>query len=372
MKVLNKIKDFFTFLSYRFKRYKKKTMRKYRRLSRPWQIAVGVILIVLLAIPTFSFSRYVYSIVKDYINMTSTFFFKSDFLSEKNPEYTITNWSGVDNYTLTINMNSIKNELKKATVDISYAIELECEDTVTCLLSKESGIIYANNGAEDQRNRDSFTITVAPKQAFDSNQTTTFKVKTTSTAPYVKSISAEFTLKVEKVGISYEITDSKNSVYSVLRITNSVTYYTVQQAFGSYSVGDEINSATYNQLSAENKAKCASAILTLAFDPRVVAIDMTNGYYLDAYARGDYTTGRYRLVEEAFNSYQVGDLITAQTYNSLSNANRRKCSDEYEYINSFKIRINPTSSADIRFYKQDKNANYTYPGVNATSIITVS
>ena len=45
--------------------------------------------------------------------MTSTFFFKSDFLSEKNPEYTITNWSGVDAYTLTINMNSIKNELKR-------------------------------------------------------------------------------------------------------------------------------------------------------------------------------------------------------------------------------------------------------------------
>ena len=372
MIVIEKIKSFFIFLSRRFKRYKKKTLRKYRRLSRPWQIVIATMAIILLAIPTFSFSRYVYTIVKDYINMTSTFFFKSDFLSEKNPEYTITNWSGVDAYTLTINMNSIKNELKKAEVDISYAIELECEDTVTCLLSKNAGIIYASDGSEDQRNRDSFTVTVTPKQAFDSNETTRFKVKTTSTSPYTKSISAEFVLKVEKVGISYEITDAPNSVYSVLRITNSVTYYTVQEAFGSYSVGDEIDSNTYNHLSAENKAKCASAILNLSFDPRVVAIDMTNSYYLDAFAKREYTTSKYHLIEEAFSSYQVGDLIDKQTYNSLSNANKNKCSDEYEYIDSFKIRINPTSSADIRFYKQDKNANYTYPGVNATSIITVS
>lgn len=371
-KILESIKKFFTFIKYRFRRYKKKTMRKFHRLKRPWQIAIGVFLIIVIAIPTFSFSRYVYDVIKDHFNMTSTFFFKSDFLSEKDPEYTITNWSGVDPYTITINMNSIKNEIKKAPVDIAYDIEVECETNVTCIVSKNNGVIYANTGVSDTSNKDSFVITVTPKHAFSTKEKTTFRVKTTSSSPYIKTISASFTLKVEKVGISYEITDKPNDVYSVLRITNSVTYYTVKEAFDSYSVGDEIDSSAYNLLSEANKKKCASASLTLSFDPRVINVDMTNSYFLDAQKLNNFRTGEYRVINEAFDEYNKDDVISESDYSHLSATRKPKCSNTYEYVNSFDITIKPTTSVDIRFYKRNKTADYTFPSADSESIITIS
>lgn len=371
-KIKEGISKVLTFIKYRFRRYKKKTLRKYRRLSKPWQVAVGVMLIIIIAIPTFSFSRYVYDVIKDHFNMTSTFFFKSDFLSEKNPEYTITNWSGVDPYVLTINMNSIKNEIKKAPIDIAYDIEVDCENNVTCTVSKNNGVIYANTGNDDTSNKDSFIITVNPKHAFSTKETTTFKVKTTSSSPYIKSISASFTLKVEKVGISYEITDNPGDVYSVLRITNSITYYTVKEAFDSYTVGDEIDTTVYNRLSAENKAKCTSASLNISFDPTMLNVDMTNSYFLDAQKSHNFTTGHFRIINEAFDDYVKDDIITESDYSHLSATRKPKCSDSFEYVTSFDIDIKPTTSVDIRFYKRYKDADYTFPKGENESVITIS
>ena len=44
----------------------------------------------------------------------------------------------------------------------------------------------------------------------------------------------------------------------------------------------------------------------------------------------------------------------------------------YDYINGLSFKIEPVSSAIVRFYKKNSQLNYTYPIVNPTSIVTVT
>lgn len=350
-----------------------KLINYYKRLNKQTKIMIKLIVIIILLVPTITLSRYVYKFSLDHFYKTKNFYFKSDLLTEKDPSYTISNWSGVDDYVLTINMNSILNEYVSATSDIKYNIEFECDDTITCELSKSNGLISVNNLDASNNNRDYFSLTVTPKRTFSNNEEAHIRVVTSSTSPYKKTLSANFVLKVEKVGLYYEITDNKNDIFALLRITNSLTYYTVIESFLDYEVGDELESEIYYKLSEENKRKCSSMLVDISFDPRVVRLDMTNAYYLNALELGRdyYSSIKLRSVVEAFDSYQEGDLISNDDYNDLSDANKLKVSNEYEYINGFKVNLDAISSADIKFYKRDKSKDYTYPYVNSESIVEV-
>ena len=55
-----------------------------------------------------------------------------------------------------------------------------------------------------------------------------------------------------------------------LRITNTLSYYVVNEAFGEYQQGYKIDIDTYLALSDENKAKCHSSIVNIQFDPNKV------------------------------------------------------------------------------------------------------
>ena len=68
-----------------------------------------------------------------------------------------------------------------------------------------------------------------------------------------------FVLVVGKEKTSYEIVDSVNSKYLDLNITNTLSYYNVETAFGNYSVGDRIDVDTYLTLPETDKQKCYSA-----------------------------------------------------------------------------------------------------------------
>ena len=121
-----------------------------------------------------------------------------------------------------------------------------------------------------------------------------------------------------------------------LNITNTLSYYKVQTAFDSYNVGDKIDVDTFLNLSNENKEKCYSALITLEFDPKEILLDMTNTNYLNA--------------------------INTTTTNI----------DGSNYINSMTFKVEPISSAVVRFYKVDVNKDYTYPIINSKSIIKVT
>lgn len=295
------------------------------------QQIIIVLIIALCFITLFSaFGRYVLNSVNNFFVRTKEFYFYSDKLSENQAIYQIDNWTGVDPYTITINMNSIENNLKKSTYDIGYNIEYECSSNATCQLSKTNGIILSNT------NSDYFNVIITPNTGLSTGDKVTVSITANSTSKYKKKLSAKFTLVVGQEMLSYEIVDAKSNKYLDFNITNTLSYYNVETAFGSYKVGDKIDVDTYLTLSDTDRAKCYSAMVTLNFDPNVVLLDMTNTNYLNA-----------------INT----------TTKKIGNSN---------YINSITFKVDPISSATVRFYKVDVSKDYTYPIVNSKSIINIT
>ncbi len=294
-----------------------------------------IIIVILIALSLLSFiiifGRYLTSNVSNFFVRSKEFYFFSDKLSEDNSIYQVDNWSGVDDYTITINMNSRLNNIESATYDIGYDISYTCSDNAICQLSKTQGIIKADT------NSDFFNLTITPNTQLKDGDKVIVDVVVNSTAPYKKTLKGRFTFVVGKEELTYQITDNSQDPYMLLSITNTLTYYTVKEAFDSFHVGDRIDINTYLSLSEDKKSKCYSAEVKIEFNPREVLFDVTNSAYSDA---------------------------TNITTTNI---------DGKTYINGFTIKIDAISSREIRFYKVDVNQDYTYPnGSNDKSIITVS
>ena len=299
------------------------------------------ILLILLMF-TISFvvvlARYVTNNVSDFFLRSKEFYFYSDKLEENTAVYQIDNWSGVDEYPITINMNSRLNNLKATTYDIDYDIEYDCTtDNAICQLSKESGTIYSRNCTD---NTDSFTLSITPNTQLNTGDRVSVEITVTSQSTYSKTLKGRFTLVVGREDLTYEITDSVNSPYMDLRITNTLSFYTVRQQFTvgdkTYTVDKTIDSDTYLSLSPENRAKCASAIITIGFNPSQVIIDMTD------------------------ETYQKATNLQTTTINGKT------------YINGFTITVDAISSETLRFYKADTSQNYTYPNGTNPLILTIN
>lgn len=276
-----------------------------------------------------TYSKYIKTVINNYILEAKNFYFNSDKLSSSNPTYNINNWSGVGNFTIQFELNNEKNNILYSSSDITYTLNVTCDNDITCSLSNTSGTIYTTE------HKDSFVLTVTPQRAFNDNESVHVTVTAQSTSPYEKTLGATFVITVGKRGISYEITDKANQPYLNFTITNAITSYKVRTAFDTYSVGDEISSETYLALSDTNKANCASQIVTLTFDPNIVILDTTSS-----------------IMDNSTKAYT--------TVNNVS------------YISSITFNVEAMSSTEIRFYKKDTSQNYTYPITNNTSIITFS
>lgn len=294
------------------------------------QLLIILILVLCFITLASTLGRYVINGINNFFLRTKEFYFYSDKLKDITAVYQIDNWTGIDPYTITVHMNSMENNLKKATYDISYDISYTCSNNATCQLSKTSGNIDAST------NSDYFNLIITPNIGLTTGDKVTVAITATSTAQYKKTLKAQFTLVVGKENLSYEIVDSKSNPYLDLNITNTLSYYKVETAFNSYSQGDKIDVDTYLTLSEENKNKCYSALITLSFDPEEVILDMTNTNYLNA------------------------TKVTTKNVNGTN------------YINGITFKVDPISSAVVRFYKPDVTKDYTYPIVNNTPIITVT
>ena len=300
---------------------------KYKRN----QIIIATLIALSLLSFMIIFGRYLTSNVSNFFVRSKEFYFFSDKLSEDNSVYQVDNWSGVDDYTITINMNSRLNNIESATYDIGYDISYTCSDNAICQLSKTQGIIKADT------NSDFFNLTITPNTQLKDGDKVVVDVVVHSTAPYKKTLKGRFTFVVGKEKLTYQITDKSQDPYMLLSITNTLTYYMIKEAFDSFHVGDRIDIDTYLSLSEDKKAKCYSAEVKIEFNPREVLFDVTNSVYSDA--------------------------TTVTTTNI----------DGKTYINGFTIKIDAISSREIRFYKVDVNQDYTYPnGSNDKSIITIS
>ncbi len=306
-------------------------MMKFVREHRTASMTILVLLMVFF-LAGVVFGRYIKNIVNEFILETKAFYFNSSILNVNGKNFSITNWDGVNSYPLTIDLNNRKSDTRYTTTDITYDIFVDCPTTVLCTASKNSGVLHP----EDLT--DNYTITVTPLQNFYEGDTVVVTTGVTSTAPYQKTMTATYTIGVEKSDFSYEIVDSVNSKYLMLNLTNAISYYEVSEPFGTYAVGDQVSLDDYSTLSDTDKAKCFSAIVTVEYDPTKLFVDMTDKLYLSR-------------------------LSTNYQETTVSG---------YQYVSRFSFKVNASSNNSILFYKDDITRNYTYPIVNNTSIITVT
>lgn len=303
-----------------------KLKKKYKKNQ------ILIILLILICITSFViiFGRYVTNNVKDFFVRSKEFYFESDKLTEEMAFFQVENWSGVDDYTITVNMNSRKNNLDATTYDIGYNINYTCSDNAICSLSKTSGIIYADT------NSDYFNLVITPNTVLDTGDKVIVDIEVKSTTNYEKTLKGRFTLVVGKENLTYQITDTPNNPYMELSLTNTLSYYTVREAFNGYTVGQRINVDTYLGLSNENKNKCKSSVVKIDFNPKEILLDLTDDLYANA------------------------TNVTTTTINGST------------YVNSLTIELDVESSENLRFYKVDSSQDYTYPNENNKSIVTVT
>lgn len=305
--------------------YNKKKSTKKKKNKR---IFLMIMLVIFIFITTV-FGRYITSSIHDFFLRSKEFYFYSDKLKEEGANYQVENWSGVDRYEIVINMNSRSNNLNVTSYDIDYDISYTYSDNVICDISKTSGTIYAST------NSDSFNIILTPNTKLNTGDTVWIEITATSKGPYKKTLTGKFTLVVGKENVSYTIEDLANRQYLELKITNTLSYYTVEQSFDLHKAGDRITIDEYLSLSEENKRKCYSARVNINFNPENVLIDITNGTYKDG-----------------------TNVQTTQI-------------DGFTYVDSFSLSIDAITSVNIRFYKTDVTKDYTYNGLG-NPVITVS
>ena len=304
-----------------------KFIRKHKTLS-----ILSLIFLIGFVFVTVAYGRYIRNIIYDFILETKAFYFDSGILGVNEKHYSIENWDGVNSYPLTIDLTNRKNSRRVTNTDIVYTVSVDCPTTVTCSLSKNGDTIHP------EEDLDTFQVTVYPHQNFSEGDTVTVVVTVTSSTPYVKTLSASYTIGVEKSNFTYEIVDSSSSKYLTVNFVNSIAYYEVETAFGSYAVGDKINLEDFINLTPAEQANCFSAIVTLTYNPQVLEVDMTDLNY----------------IHHLPTNYQE------QTING------------FQYVKQFSFKIPASSSTSVLFYKNDVSQNYTYPVVNQTSIVQVS
>lgn len=302
-----------------------------KKNNKKLKIVIVILIIIVFTSLSSTFGRYAINAINDFYLRSREFYFYSDKLDMNTSSFRVDNWSGVDDYNITINMNSRANNILAATYDIPYTISYTCSTNIICTISKTSGTIPATT------NTDYFNVKITPNIQLKEGDKVFVEVTASTTTPYAKTIKGHFTLNVGKEALTYQIVDSVNSPYMELDITNTLSYYIVGEGFDTYNAGDKITDTVYMSLSDTNKAKCYSAKVTITFDPNVIVLDMINTNYLNAIN------------------------VTNTTVNY------------FNYINGMTFKVDALSSTKVRFYKKDVTQNYTYPNTSGTaSIVTLT
>ena len=308
---------------------KKKQKNKKNNYIKKQTILLFLLIILIISFAN-SIARYVSNSINSFFARSKEFYFYSDKMSENTDVFQINEWTGVDPYTFTIDMNSRKNNIEGATYDIAYNINYKCTPNAICQISKDKGIISANT------NSDLFYVTIIPNTQLKVGDKVVVEVEAVSDSIYNKTIKGRYTLVVGKEKISYSIEDKIKSQYMTLNITNTISYYIVKEPFENYSVGEKLDVDTYKKLIKENKDKCYSKIVDIKFNPKEILLDMTD-----------------EILKNAYNIKKI--QINGNTF-----------------VSGFTIEMQPISSEKIRFYKIDNLKDYTYPNdLQNNSIIEI-
>lgn len=284
-------------------------MRKPKKLNK-LKVSIIVILIVLVFAITV-FGRYIYNSAREAYFVAKQFYFTSDILtSGTGSEYQYSNWGGVDVYPIEFDLCSYNNKLSKLDYDLDY--------TVTCATSDTDKIKCGINSYEDNApttatgtipastNSSRVIVYVTPIATLERGDSVKVTVTASTSVPYQKTLSCEFTLKIETQGENtYSIEDVVNRDYAILKLTCA------------NDTGTEV---------------------TLVFDPTKLRIDSNDEVYLN---RDDSKTETTTI-------------------------------DGKIYVKKIVFDLSAETTKYVKFYKVDSAQNYSYPGVNETSPITVT
>ena len=221
--------------------------------------------------------------------------------------------------------------------------------------------------------------------------------------------------KITKTDISYTIsincpttvvcTLSKNGgvIHPNDRTDSYQITVTPQQNFYE---GDEVK-VTTTVTSSTPYAKTMSATYTIGVAKSDFSYNIVDSVDAKFLTINFINAISYYEVSTAFNGYAVGDQVSLDTYNTLTDAEKANCFSAivtvtfdptellvdmtdtsfrnrlstnyqeqaingYQYVKKFSFKVPASSNTSIIFYKDDPTENYTYPIVNSTSIINVS
>lgn len=277
-----------------------------RKLNKKKVIICIILLITFVTMP--AFGRYIYNSARDLYLKSQNFSFSSNLLTNTGKTYRYSNWSGVDNYELDLQLYSYENELSLFTYDgdgLEYTLTCEVEKiddkvVATAHVGTAGGEATGASYIPNLTNVKDVKIYLKPTENLKEGDTVRVTVTANTVEPYKKQISATFNIKVTGQNISYSIEDSATSIYATLKLINTK--------------------------STQNK-------ITLTFDPSLVLIDTTDDCYVNR---------------------------ISQTSRTISGV---------EYVNSVTFNMEAEDVKYIKFYKKNINADYTYPGGTYGSMV---
>lgn len=279
-----------------------------RKLNK-FKVGIVVIIVVL----TFSitvFGRYIYNTVREAYFVARQFYFLSDILTVSGSNYQYDNWGGADTYAIEFELYSYLNSLSKLDYDLGY--------TITCSTSDADKVRVGINSEDVD----------APTTMTDVIPAST---NTSKVGIFVTPIT-----KIEKNdSVKIQVTASTLVPYQKT-ISCEFTLKAVTQGENTYLIEDvENRDYAILSLTCDNES---GAQVSLEFDPSKLRIDMNDEVYIN------------RIIEE--------DVTTTINGNT--------------YLKKVVFNIDAETTKNVKFYKVDKTKNYTYPGVQSTSPITVT
>ncbi len=326
-------------------------------------IAFGLIVLSMFIIKP-SYARYVYNGIKNYYYESQSFYFNCDKLSENNAVFQLDNWDGVSPFPVTYTLNSIKNDLIASTGDIEYEVqEYECKSNYYLVTVAFDGYAIGDRIEETVYNN------LLPEKKSKCKATADCTITKTEGTVDHTSHEDSFT-----VTITPNTTLVQGDYVELFVKVKSTSPYT-KELTGTVRLNIGIPGISYE-------------IVDKGGQPYLdFKITNTHDYYQAVYA---------------FGNYDVGDTVSEEAYNNLSDEDKAKCtsalirltfnpniilvditSDFYDnaysnttqqingksYINGITFGVGPVTSTNIRFYKAIATNNYTYPYHSPISII---
>jgi len=284
-------------------------MRISRKLKRLNKLKISIVVIlIVLAFTVPVFGRYIYNSAREAYFTARQFYFSSDILTVNRAEYQYDNWGGLDVYPIKFDLYSYNNTISKLDYDLEYTVTCSTEDT------------------------DKIKCTV---NSYDEDATATdtgIIYATTNTSEVVVFVTPLATIN-ENETVKILVT-AKTEVPYQKEISCEFTLKIENQRGTTYTIEDVAN-RDYAMLKLVNTIETATQV-TLEFDPSKLRLDMNDEIYLNKVAMETSTI------------------------------------DGNQYVKKIVFNLSAETSKNVKFYKVDKSKNYTYPGVQGTSPISVT